>query len=220
MTDNKEPILIEKEEVKFDSQMFEKEPQMVFKFEPIKKKCNCKNSNCLKLYCECFRSQQLCVDCGCEKCMNASDNGLRKNVIASLRFGKRRRLGRQPTGPFRDPRNGVKTDKQDSEVEFPEFAKKRSCNCKHSGCKKNYCECFQNKIECNDDCHCINCRNSKTEGIEELIKKLPHITGTKKEEEVVRKLLVDKLTLFREQLFGEEENQAKSAVPNNSQESN
>ena len=33
-------------------------------------KCNCKNSKCLKLYCECFRAGHYCSGCNCINCRN------------------------------------------------------------------------------------------------------------------------------------------------------
>ena len=32
--------------------------------------CNCKNSKCLKLYCECFAAGQYCDECNCKHCHN------------------------------------------------------------------------------------------------------------------------------------------------------
>lgn len=34
------------------------------------KVCNCKNSRCLKLYCECFSSGKYCEGCNCVNCCN------------------------------------------------------------------------------------------------------------------------------------------------------
>ena len=39
---------------------------------PQKKTCNCKNSRCLKLYCECFASGRYCDGCNCTNCFNNS----------------------------------------------------------------------------------------------------------------------------------------------------
>ena len=39
--------------------------------QPVKaKSCNCKKSQCLKLYCECFAHGRVCVDCNCTGCHN------------------------------------------------------------------------------------------------------------------------------------------------------
>jgi hypothetical protein len=36
--------------------------------------CNCRNSRCLKLYCECFASGQYCLGCNCQGCHNNPEN--------------------------------------------------------------------------------------------------------------------------------------------------
>lgn len=50
---------------------------------PLRKPCNCRNSRCLKLYCECFASGQYCSSCNCQNCANNPDNDeARKKAIA------------------------------------------------------------------------------------------------------------------------------------------
>lgn len=39
-----------------------------------RKQCNCRNSRCLKLYCECFASGQYCFGCNCQGCHNNPEN--------------------------------------------------------------------------------------------------------------------------------------------------
>ncbi len=38
--------------------------------------CNCKNSNCLKMYCECFSKGLVCDSqtCSCQNCYNNDEN--------------------------------------------------------------------------------------------------------------------------------------------------
>jgi hypothetical protein len=37
-------------------------------------KCTCKNSNCFKLYCECFANGRFCDNCSCVNCQNTLEN--------------------------------------------------------------------------------------------------------------------------------------------------
>ena len=49
--------------------------------------CNCKNSKCLKLYCECFRQGKMCSsNCSCQNCQNTSNySELRDKIIKSIK---------------------------------------------------------------------------------------------------------------------------------------
>ena len=50
-----------------------------------RKNCNCKNSRCLKLYCECFASGEYCKNCNCNNCCNNMENeAVRKETIAAV----------------------------------------------------------------------------------------------------------------------------------------
>jgi len=41
------------------------------------KQCNCANSGCLKLYCECFKNNTLCgTNCRCQGCINTDEKEL------------------------------------------------------------------------------------------------------------------------------------------------
>lgn len=49
------------------------------------KTCNCRNSKCLKLYCECFASGRYCNNCNCANCMNNTANeGARSRAIENI----------------------------------------------------------------------------------------------------------------------------------------
>ena len=45
-----------------------------------RKSCNCRNSRCLKLYCECFASGQYCFACNCQGCHNNPENDDKRKV--------------------------------------------------------------------------------------------------------------------------------------------
>ena len=49
------------------------------------KHCNCKNSRCLKLYCECFASGRYCDHCNCLNCCNNRDHeAVRQQAVESI----------------------------------------------------------------------------------------------------------------------------------------
>lgn len=114
--------------------------------KPVKKPCNCTKSQCLKLYCECFANGEFCSNCNCRLCFNnINHENERKKAIKAC-------LERNPYAFH--PKIGKGKVKGDNERRHT-----KGCNCRRSGCLKNYCECYEAKILCSELCKCIGCKN-------------------------------------------------------------
>jgi len=120
---------------------------------PKRKPCNCTKSQCLKLYCDCFANGEFCSGCNCTNCFNSlTKEKERQKAISQC-------LERNPEA-FR-PKIG-KAIKHTVGEPAPDSIERRhtkGCNCKRSGCLKNYCECYEAKILCSNLCKCCGCKN-------------------------------------------------------------
>ncbi|CAM6094060.1 unnamed protein product [Calypogeia fissa] len=131
------------------------------------KRCNCKKSKCLKLYCECFAAGTYCVgSCTCHDCFNKPEH---EETVLSTRqqIESRNPLAFAP----KIIHSGDTSPKRGEEViETPASARhKRGCNCKKSLCLKKYCECYQAGVGCSEGCRCEGCKNmyGRKEAIED-----------------------------------------------------
>lgn len=135
--------------------------------------CNCRNSKCLKLYCECLRRGDFCdPSCNCHECENHHYSKVRETKIREIE--KKNPLAFKP----------LVSAKEITDVK----AHHKGCNCKKSNCLKNYCECHQFGVMCTPACKCVSCKNT-AEGIAErgsAVKNAPSKLGVKADMKAAR----------------------------------
>lgn len=162
------------------------------------RKCHCRNSQCIKLYCECFRNEQFCNGCECERCLNSPETiqrGPPRDPISLLNWSPAEPDAQTLPRPEHEPTPLITLDESGPK------AKPQSCNCRNSFCRKKYCECFQEGRLCSSSCRCTRCKNTAAVGQPEEKKEgtiWPRYSQTR--EELRAKLLI-RLLEIRNYLF-------------------
>ncbi|XP_019457660.1 PREDICTED: uncharacterized protein LOC109358047 [Lupinus angustifolius] len=124
------------------------------------KRCNCKKTKCLKLYCDCFAAGIYCSDpCSCQSCLNRQE--YQDAVLEARRqIESRNPLAFLPKVVQHTP-DIPSTNMEDTNLTTPSSARhRRGCNCKRSLCLKKYCECYQANVGCSSGCRCEGCKNA------------------------------------------------------------
>ncbi|XP_025012504.1 CRC domain-containing protein TSO1 isoform X2 [Ricinus communis] len=122
------------------------------------KRCNCKKTKCLKLYCDCFAAGIYCADpCACQDCFNRPEY---EDTVLETRqqIESRNPLAFAPK--IVQHAKEFAASREDRSSSMPSLSRhKRGCNCKKSMCLKKYCECYQANVGCSSECRCEGCKN-------------------------------------------------------------
>lgn len=127
--------------------------------------CSCKTSECLKLYCDCFKSLGTCgPSCKCEGCKNRPEEpGARVaalNKTLTSTYGRLCFASVAP-GPEAPAEDFSETPQP---VDFTNLRKQDLfCRCRKSNCGNKYCSCHSGGKRCGDRCKCSECHNKAGE---------------------------------------------------------
>ncbi|XP_066893879.1 tesmin [Kogia breviceps] len=114
----------------------------------------------LARYCDCFASGDFCNNCNCNNCCNNLHHEIQrfKAIKACLDRNPEAfqpKIGKGKLGDVKPRHN-------------------KGCNCRRSGCLKNYCECYEAKMMCSSICKCIGCQNYEESPGQKTLMNMPN----------------------------------------------
>lgn len=122
--------------------------------------CHCRNSQCLKLYCECFKTFGLCNEaCGCVDCKNRKDDSERRSAISKVLNSKYGRTKFQSSLKERLTELNHSEDLSTGVVYSVLKLDEAACQCRKSFCSNKYCSCHAGGRKCSGTCQCLECLN-------------------------------------------------------------
>jgi hypothetical protein len=115
--------------------------------------CSCKNSRCLKLYCDCFSSSEFCDPriCKCSNCQNNNKNKEARNAARAFCLSKNKNA-------FAIDKM-TRKEQRDALLRSQPTAPPQACSCTKSKCLRKYCGCFFLGFFCSEMCGCVSCAN-------------------------------------------------------------
>ncbi|KAG6772777.1 hypothetical protein POTOM_024197 [Populus tomentosa] len=163
------------------------------------KRCNCRKTKCLKLYCDCFAAGIYCAAiCACQGCFNRPEY---EDTVLETRqqIESRNPLAFAPK-IVQHVTEFQAIDVEDGDLFTPYSGRhKTGCNCKRSMCVKKYCECYQANVGCSNACRCEGCRN--IHGRKEEYAMTQEIVSNRTNEESLEGMADEKLKMVSNNKF-------------------
>ncbi|PWA42021.1 CRC domain-containing protein [Artemisia annua] len=122
------------------------------------KRCRCRKTKCLKLYCECFKAGLYCGEsCSCQGCFNSREY---EDTVDHTREQIQLRDPLAFSPKISCLTQSAISQNEDENQPIASVGKHRKgCNCRKSMCVKKYCECYQANVGCGTECRCEGCEN-------------------------------------------------------------